>query len=249
MKKITILAVLLVTALSALHAQNNPPQFIGLQLGFTEPITRLNSPSQTDVTKLENTTIYNGFKVGFVYDATLVKGFGFSMGLNYTFGAGATDWVQTGTLPLPRTRLRSYYHQMEIPVDWQYKFEIAKRTWLILYTGPTIQCGLTMQGKEYTQDYSGEITHTATINYYNAEPYSKEDNPEGAGDRALKRVNVTWGVGAGFQYDRYFLRGGYDFGIINPYAAQSWSGKDTNVYTRGRFDQWQIKIGIYLWEF
>lgn len=246
MKKITILAVLLATALSASHAQNNPPQFIGLQLGFTEPITRLNAPSQTNVTKLENTTIYNGFKAGFVYDATLVKGFGFSMALNYTFGAGSTDWKQkyTGSL-YPKTRTISYYHQLEIPVDWQYKFEIAKRTWLILYTGPTIQCGLAMQGKEYTQDDSGNTSQTAVQNYYNAK--SKDTNPEGAGDRALKRVNVTWGIGAGFQYDRYFLRGGYDFGIINPYQAQSFNDQD--VYTRGRFDQWQIKIGIYLWEF
>lgn len=248
MKKITILAVLLATAVSATFAQSNPPQFIGLQLGFAEPITRLNAPTQTDVTKLSTTTIYNGLKAGFVYDATLVKGFGFSMALNYTFGAGSTDWTQkyTGST-YPKTRTRSFYHQVEIPVDWQYKFEIAKRTWLILYTGPTIQCGLAMQGKEYTQDDSGTTTQTAVINYYNAEPYSKDANPEGAGDRALKRVNVTWGVGAGFQYDRYFIRGGYDFGIINPYRAQSFSDKD--IYTRGRFDQWQIKLGIYLWEF
>lgn len=250
MKKITILAVLLVTALSASHAQNYPPQFIGLQLGFTEPITRLNAPSQTNVTKLENTTIYNGFKAGFVYDATLVKGFGFSMALNYTFGAGSTDWVSKNTVSLyPKERNRNFYHQLEIPIDWQYKFEIAKRTWLILYTGPTIQCGVAMQGKKYTQDDSGNISETSQVNYFNADPYSKDNNPEGVGDRALKRVNVTWGVGAGFQYDRYFLRGGYDFGIINPYAAQMFSGKDTDVYTRGRFDQWQIKIGIYLWEF
>lgn len=248
MKKITILAVLLATAVSATFAQSNPPQFIGLQLGFAEPITRLNAPIQTDVTKLSTTTIYNGLKVGFVYDATLVKGFGFSMALNYTFGAGSTDWTQKYTgLIYPKTRTRSFYHQIELPVDWQYKFEIAKRTWLILYTGPTIQCGLAMQGKEYTQDDSGTTTQTAVINYYNAEPYSKDANPEGAGDRALKRMNVTWGVGAGFQYDRYFIRGGYDFGIINPYHAQSFSDQD--IYTRGRFDQWQIKLGIYLWEF
>jgi hypothetical protein len=66
-------------------------------------------------------------------------------------------------------------------------------------------------------------------------------------DHALKRLNVTWGIGAGFQYQRYFLRGGYDFGLINPYKSQSFMGVDVN--TRGRFDQWQIKLGMYLWEF
>jgi hypothetical protein len=67
------------------------------------------------------------------------------------------------------------------------------------------------------------------------------------GDMSLKRLNVTWGVGAGFQYDRYFLRGGYDFGIINPNKERSFVGHD--AYTRGRFDQWQIKVGMYLWQF
>ena len=67
---------------------------------------------------------------------------------------------------------------------------------------------------------------------------------------ALKRLNVTWGVGAGLQYERYFLRGGYDFGLINPYKEATFHvSDDYNPYTRGRFDQWQIKIGMYLWEF
>jgi hypothetical protein len=73
--------------------------------------------------------------------------------------------------------------------------------------------------------------------------YSKEDMK----DYALKRINVTWGIGAGLQYERYFLRGGYDFGLINPYKADQFEGKD--IYTRGRFDQWQIKVGMYLWQF
>ena len=62
----------------------------------------------------------------------------------------------------------------------------------------------------------------------------------------LKVLNVTWGLGAGLQYQRYFVRGGYDFGIVNPYKEQMFAGHD--IYTRGRFDQWQIKLGIYLWD-
>ena len=106
----------------------------------------------------------------------------------------------------------------------------------MLYTGPTLQCGLSFKDKWYIDDGKNEsFTHQEDI-------YSEEDMK----DYTMKRVNVTWGIGAGFQYERYFLRGGYDFGLINPYKAQSFTGKD--VYTRGRFDQWQIKLGLYLWE-
>ena len=216
-----------------LHAQD----YIGVQLSYARSITRLNTP---DHGKTLNPTGYNGWKVGFVYDATIVKGFGVSMGLNYTFGANATDWMKkVATQPggYPQIRSRGQYHQLEIPVDWQYKFEIAKRTWLMLYTGPTLQCGLIFKDKWYARsdDKSNAFTHEKNL-------YSVEDME----DYALKRLNVTWGIGAGFQYERYFLRGGYDFGLINPYKAQSFMGVD--VYTRGRFDQWQVKLGMYFWE-
>jgi hypothetical protein len=211
--------------------------YLGVQVGYARSITRLNTP---DHGKTLNPTGYNGWKVGFVYDATIVKGFGVSMGLNYTFGANATDWMKkVATQPggYPQIRSRGQYHQLEIPVDWQYKFEIAKRTWLMLYTGPTLQCGLIFKDKWYARsdDKSNAFTHEENL-------YSEEDME----DYALKRLNVTWGIGAGFQYERYFLRGGYDFGLINPYKAQSFMGVD--VYTRGRFDQWQVKLGMYFWE-
>ena len=64
------------------------------------------------------------------------------------------------------------------------------------------------------------------------------------GTNSFQRLNITWGVGAGFQYKRYFLRGGYDFGLINPYKSADFAN---GVHTRGRFDQWSIKLGAYFW--
>ena len=99
-----------------------------------------------------------------------------------------------------------------------------------------MQCGISLLDTKYLN--TGKQTSITD---------SKELYDENAGtDYALKRINVTWGIGAGFQYDRYFLRGGYDFGLINPYVSQTFTGQD--VYTRGRFDQWQIKLGIYFWK-
>lgn len=236
MKKLLITCVILMTTMT-LHAQD----YIGVQFGYARSITRLNTPSAENEKTL-NPVAYNGFKVGFVYDATIIKGFGATIGLNYTFGANATDWMKkVATQPsgYPQIRSRGQYHQLEIPVDWQYKFEIAKRTWLILYTGPTLQCGLSFTKKNYINN--GKDAQQDAANPID-DIYSEEDIK----DNALKRLNVTWGIGAGFQYERYFLRGGYDFGLINPYKSQSFVGKD--IYTRGRFDQWQIKLGIYLWE-
>mgnify|MGYP003440259281 FL=1 len=236
MKRIMVLISAIVVTMTSMYAEN----YLGFQLGYARSITRLNAPSIVSKETL-NPTAYNGLKVGLVYDATLIKGFGVTMGLNYTFGANITDWVKkvsTQPGPYPQVRSRGQYHQLEIPVDWQYKFEIAQKTWLMLYTGPTLQCGLAFKDKWYVRTNTKSETILKEENIY-----SEQD----MNDYALNRLNVTWGIGAGFQYERYFLRGGYDFGLINPYKAQSFNNQD--IHTRGRFDQWQIKLGMYLWEF
>lgn len=236
MKRIAILTCVIVLSMTSIYAEN----YLGVQLGYARSITRLNAPS-TMAKETLHPTGYNGLKIGVIYDATIIKGFGVTMGLNYTFGANATDWVKkihTQPTDYPQVRSRGQYHQLEIPVDWQYKFEIAQNTWLILYTGPTLQCGLGLKDKWYIRVNTNSQAILSEKNIYSTEDMQ---------DYALKRLNVTWGIGAGFQYERYFIRGGYDFGLINPYKTQSFTGIDVN--TRGRFDQWQIKLGMYLWEF
>jgi hypothetical protein len=235
MKRIVMLCIIVASAAMA-YSQS----YVGVNVGYAQPITRLNLPVMGKESVL-NPTTYNGMKVGVVYDVTLIKGLGVSMGLNYTMGGNATEWKsKSSSIKYPQERSHGWYHQLEIPVDWQYKFQIAKDTWLMLYTGPTLQCGLSLQKKNYVNDGK-----TVEMNAKN--PTDNLYDAEDTGVFALKRLNVTWGVGAGFQYERYFLRGGYDFGIINPYKVDSFTGQD--IYTRGRFDQWQIKLGMYLWQF
>lgn len=232
MKKIILCAILACATIQFANAQK---QYIGVQVGFTQPTTRLNMPV-SGKEKTLTPTAHNGFKVGVVYDATLVAGFGYTIGLNYTFGAKKTDWKSVGSNTYPRSYKSTMYHQLEIPVDWQYKFEIAKKTWFMLYTGPTLQCGLAFKESTYNQiTSSGDITIDAKDRYNMKSVF------------ALNRLNVTWGVGAGLQYERYFIRGGYDFGLINPYKSDVFNISDEySPYTRGRFDQWQLKIGMYL---
>ena len=241
MKKVFFTLTAMCLALGAM-AVERPKQGFGLQIGWAQPIIRLNSP-YTDYPKdsLANTVRLKGFKVGVVYDASYVAGFGSSIGINYTFGASQGKWEPLYTNnQYPRERMLITYHQAEVFVDWQYKFEIAKETYLMLYTGPTIQCGLKFDMREDRRDEdffnAGDITTTYGIKN---SAYKTQENDEG-----LRRFNVTWGVGAGFQYKRYFLRGGYDFGLINPYKNRDF---ENGRHTRGRLDQWNIKLGIYLW--
>ncbi len=238
----SVLAAMLVAIVGTANAQELP-QGLGVQIGFAEPILRLNTNnSYYKADSLANTVKLNGMKIGLVYDVSYIKGFGSSIGVNYTVAGGHTDWVQKNSLQMyPQTRTRSVYQEIELFVDWQYKFEIAKNTYIILYSGPTIQCAMSYSQRTYTKDIEGDVTKGDAISRYN---YTDEDKISD-----LKRMNVTWGVGAGFQYQRYFLRGGYDFGLINPYKNKNFNEMGgIDRYTRGRLDQWNIRLGIYLWQ-
>lgn len=240
MKRITIIlfSLLLTTALFAQEEMGG----LGIHIGYAAPTLRINTP--TSGQKLE-TIPMNGMKVGISYDATIVKGFGTTLGLNYTFGTYQSKWVTSDNLySTNRYSYRDTYQGLELFCDWQYKFEIAGNTYLMLYTGPTIQFHLSLKEQEYIR--TSDDTHIAKGSevYYG---YTYRDN-ESFED--YKRLNVTWGVGAGFQYKQFFIRGGYDFGLLNPYKSDQFPARadGTKPWTHGKFDQWQIKLGMYIWQ-
>ena len=71
MKKIFVIVCICAAAATAAMAQSLP-QGLGIQIGFAEPIMRLNS-SDPNMPKdsLVNKTIMNGMKVGLVYDGAI----------------------------------------------------------------------------------------------------------------------------------------------------------------------------------
>lgn len=222
---------------------------LGLQFGFAQTDFRLNSwDPKADPTALINTAL-NGLKFGLVWEGTFIKGFGSLVGLNYTFGTYSSGWKKIGAFDYPQEKEKNNYHQLEIFVDWQYKFEIAGNTYVIVYTGPTIQCQLALTNTTFRKELDGTESSTSI---------SRFDYDDDKMHQDYKRLNVTWGVGAGFQYDRFYIRGGYDFGLINPYKINDFSEVFGNVYgenhdsgrrTRGRIDQWHITLGFYFARF
>lgn len=243
MKKIFVI-VCMCAATATIAMAQSLPQGLGIQIGFAEPIMRLNS-SDLNMPKdsLVNKTIMNGLKVGLVYDGAIIKGFGATVGINYTFAAGYTNWTTPNVMQqLTKQRTKTTYNQVELFVDWQYKFEIAKETYIILYTGPSIQCAVEMSKREFQKNEG-----TGIVTKKDKESCFNYTDDKMAHD--YQRMNVTWGVGAGFQYEHYFLRGGYDFGLMNPYKVGNFNemGYSLDRRTRGRLDQWNIRLGIYLW--
>ena len=168
MKKILVTLCMCVAVATAAFAQSLP-QGLGIQIGFAEPIVRLNSPDPNmPKDSLVDKTIMNGMKVGLVYDAAIVKGFGATVGINYTFAAGYTNWTTPNAMQqLTKVRTKTTYNQVELFVDWQYKFEIAKETYIILYTGPSIQCAVEMSKRVFVKNEgTGEVSNNEKISCF-----------------------------------------------------------------------------------
>lgn len=240
MKKLLLAVICLILPL-ALSAQDEMGG-LGIHVGYASPTLRLNSPSAGAPTTLE-TTMMSGAQIGLSYDATIAKGFGTVIGLNYTYGTYHSKWEAVSDFSTDKKCYRDNYQGLDLFVDWQYKFEIAGDTYLILYTGPSIGVALALREQEYIRSADGTQYKQTRYGYEYRDNEAFED---------YKRVNVTWGIGAGFQFKQFFLRGGYDFGLFNPYKHDTFKAMgvtDSDRYTRGRFDHWQIKIGLYLWQF
>lgn len=252
MKRFIIISLALVTSLLA-HAEWED-QAVGFSIGYTQNICRLNSPSELSDDKTKLTAFpMNGTKIGFIYDANIWKGLGFSVSANYSYTAQSSDWTDypydikgnVATIPTIETKYRNESHVIEVNLHGQYKVEIAMNTWLILYTGPTWQNIIEFNANAYfrnklTQE-SQEVLKIRSDQYELSQYY--------------KPLNLAWGLGGGFQYKNIWLRGGYDFGLTNPRSAYNFGelgyldedGYPDSRRTRGRWDQWQIRIGFYFW--
>jgi len=255
-----ILAAMLLILTSGAFAQidseySDGQNHLGFNIGYSDAIMRQRTSTNDTLNSKAN---MQGLKVGMVYETNIIKGFGVQFGLNYTFGTKLGKAQSSDVSTVGKKKEDIFYHQAEMTIDWQYKFEVAKETYLLLYTGPSVEVGLgyykrTLENKidPTTKQLYEETTRQ---NYYKEYcPVRSGADPDGDGiaDK-LNRLNIAWGVGAGFQYKRYFIRGSYDFGIYNPYHDRIYNNYFTDgsdFHYRGRLDQWSIKIGMYLWQF
>lgn len=245
MKKILSILFVLVVA-GEVFAQE---QAVGLQIGYAQPSLREPKAGSYSTTDISNKTLYKGFNVGLAYEGTIIQGFGTFFALNYTFGTDATEWkAMYPNQMVPRSRDKASMHGLSIRSDWQYKFTVAKETYLLLYTGPVIGVNLSMKNTKETEimDASG-----IKVDYIDKKVYNRltENNQELFPQ--LLRYNIQWGIGAGFQYQRYYIRGGYDFGITNEFKYKyvtEVEGQTLEMRNRCRLDNWHVSLGIYLWQ-
>ncbi|MBQ7697838.1 MAG: outer membrane beta-barrel protein [Paludibacteraceae bacterium] len=172
--------------------------------------------------KTYENTYMHGFRLGATADFLLPLHFSMQAGILYTFtyGTAMQNWAYmsyedyvspdpvTGMVYAGKINHHLYEHQLTIPVRAYYTIPLWRQLNLFFYTGPQLQIGLALK-----DDMQADLS-TATKQWFASvgQPYEPYDR-YAAGE--LYRTTFQWGLGGGFEWDRYRLQAGYDFGLNN----------------------------------
>ena len=161
-----------------------------------------------------DTTIYyqHGMRLGATVDFNLPYRFSIQTGAlaTLTYGVNKQHWA---SLTQESAQVEVLNHhivqlQLTIPARAYYNIKLWKKFNMFFYAGPQLQLGLT------NYDIIDNQTSALCTQYIESLNQLTTDHDRFV-NKELYRVNVQFGLGGGFEWDRYRLQAGYDFGLNN----------------------------------
>lgn len=160
----------------------------------------------------------NGFYAGASYNIPLVGELGVAPGLYFSLLSGKQDIASVGSLAAVKGTFTEM--ALNIPVNFNYGYNLAPDMRAFVFAGPTFQYGLSSKVKYDATTIVGNASKTVD-NYGDNSDYG--------------RFNVYLGGGVGMDIASTFqVTVGYDYGLVNLYTGD-------NDIQRHRSN---IKIGV-----
>ncbi len=154
----------------------------------------------------------HGLRVGATVDFVLPHNFSIQTGALATLAYGINNqhWA---SLSAENAQVNILQHnvvqlQLTIPVRAYYNIKLWKKLNMFFYAGPQLQIGLTNYDL-INNKTSAEVTAWLEENKITTSNHDRYLSHE------LYRTNIQFGLGGGFEWDRYRLQAGYDFGLNN----------------------------------
>lgn len=200
-----------------------------LEVGFLQNWQR--------VRKVEFPDMYlNGVRLGATFTFNLPLHFGLQTGVLYTliYGSNEQHWrsMDAPSVQTEYIRHRVLEHSFAVPVRVYYTIPLWKQLNLLFYTGPQLYIGAA------ENDYMETHLSEGTKNWLDGQGIPTEAYDRMTND--LIRANIQWGLGAGLEWDRYRLQGGYDFGLNN--LVKHKQTKDQHMAEWGWFVSFSYKF-------
>lgn len=154
----------------------------------------------------------HGARIGATFTFLLPYRFGLQTGVLYsiTYGRNEQHWrsMDAPSVQTEYIQHRILEHSLVIPVRCFYTIPLWKKLNMFFYTGPQLQIGLAEQ--DYMQLHLSEGTQAwLQSKGIPTAPYDR------LGEGELYRTSIQYGLGGGFEWDKYRLQAGYDFGLNN----------------------------------
>jgi hypothetical protein len=168
---------------------------------------------QWDERNQDTTTHYqHGLRVGATIDFNLPYRFSIQTGAlaTLTYGINEQHWR---SMVAENTQVEQINHhlvqlQLTLPMRAYYNTKLWKKLNMFFYTGPQLQIGLT------NYDIIENRMSQPTTQWLEAQGI-KTTNHDRYIEKQIYRTNIQFGLGGGFEWDRYRLQAGYDFGLNN----------------------------------
>lgn len=161
----------------------------------------------------DTSAIYmHGLRVGATVDFVLPYSFSIQTGAlaTFTYGQNNQHWPSMDEESAQVNILKHNILQLQltVPARAYYNIKLWKELRMFFFAGPQLQIGLTNYDivKKQLSDPTTQWIESQGIKTTNHDRYI---------DKQLYRTNIQFGLGGGFEWDRYRLQAGYDFGLNN----------------------------------
>ncbi len=153
----------------------------------------------------------HGVRLGATFTFVLPKHFSLQTGAYYTilYGRNEQHWrsVDVVSVQTEYIRHRVLAHNLTVPVRAYYTIPLWKQLNLFFYAGPQLHIGLAQT------DYMDKHLSSGVETWLQSQGIPTDTYDRMADE--LVRANIQLGLGGGFEWDKYRLQSGYDFGLNN----------------------------------
>ena len=175
-----------------------------LEVGFAQDWQRAHNITFPDM-------YLQGARLGATFTFLLPIHFSLETGLLYTilYGRNEQHWRSQTAQSTQKEVIthRVLAHNATVPLRMFYTIPVWKQLNIFFYTGPQLHIGLAQNDYMDTQLSESTKVWLQSQNI-ETEPYDRMHDE-------MVRANIQWGIGAGLEWDKYRLQGGYDFGLNN----------------------------------
>lgn len=176
-----------------------------LEVGYTQPQQRTNNYTYPDM-------YLHGMRIGATFTFLLPLHFSMQTGVLYTIAYGRNE-QHWRSIDAPSTQTeyiqhRVLQHNLTIPVRCFYTIPLWKQLNMFFYAGPQLHIGLA------ETDYM-QLSLSEGARDWLVSQGVPTDTYDRLGEKELYRTNIQMGLGGGFEWDKYRLQAGYDFGLNN----------------------------------